>query len=107
MIDFSRIFKDAVKQYSSQIALQSGEERISYEELDVRVKEQQQVIQALGIQPGDCIAVAAPNNIEYCILLFTLWRMRVITCLFNPKIPLEQIRQQAVGLGCRYCFNIS
>lgn len=76
--------KNWTSQYSSNIAIVSGEQRITYAELYQKSQELAGGILNLGIVPGDRVIVQLPNISEFLILCFALFRIGVIPVLTLP-----------------------
>ncbi len=55
-----------------------------------------------GFLKKDRVAILAPSSAEYIILLFALWRIKAIPCLFSPRLPKKIFDQQIFRLQCRH-----
>ncbi len=65
-------------------AVVSGEERISYAELDRRADETAIGLRALGIRPADRVVVQLPNTADFVLVLFGLIRCGGVPVLALP-----------------------
>jgi len=48
-------------------------------------------LKGLGIKPGARVAICAPTCTEYIIVLFALWRMKVVVCPVSTRWPAQVV----------------
>ncbi|MFJ6808633.1 (2,3-dihydroxybenzoyl)adenylate synthase [Streptomyces anulatus] len=75
----------------TRTAVVSGEERLSYAELDHRADTMAAGLIALGIAPGDRVLVQLPNTADFVVLFFALARCAAIPVLTLPAHRRSEI----------------
>lgn len=50
-------------------------------------------LKGLGINPGDRVAICSQTSPEYLIVLFALWRMRIVACPVSPRWPAAAVSE--------------
>ena len=85
------VLRESVALRQAAPALEEGERRMSYRELDQAVNRVATGLQAHGIESGERVALFVGNRLEYTVLLFGIWRLGAIA------VPIG-IRQSAQEL---------
>ncbi|WP_123670647.1 (2,3-dihydroxybenzoyl)adenylate synthase [Actinocorallia herbida] len=90
------------KRSGDATAVVSGDERLSYRDLDRRAAERAAGLLALGVRSGDRLVVQLPNTAEFVVLLFGLLRIGAVPVLALPAHRRTEILHlaelsQAVG----------
>ena len=85
-------FDDWVARFGERIAVVSGDERISYSELGVRVACVASHLAALDIQPRDRIVVQLNNVPEFLYLALALFKVGALPVLALPAHRESEIR---------------
>ena len=70
------------------IALSSGEQKMTYHDFDNRVNE---AVLALGIAPGQVVAINLPRSIEFLIALHAIWRAGGVYQPLDPTLPPNRV----------------
>jgi long-chain acyl-CoA synthetase len=84
------------------VALLEGDRAVSYAELEALAAEAASGIAALGIAPGDRVAIACHNDIGFVTAyLGSLWAGAVAVPL-NPLAPASVLAAQTVKVGARH-----
>lgn len=84
--------------YSDSLALVSGSNRFTYEELRLEADRLGGALLQKGIQPGDFVAVQLPNSSLFVILSFALFKIGAIPIYIMPahrEVELNGIFQKA------------
>jgi len=84
-----------VAQYRHKTALSfldPPESTLTYGELDRAIGHTQAWLHALGVQPGDRVALQLPKCLEFILLHLACLRMGAITLPLNPAYPLDELR---------------
>ena len=76
---------------AARTALVLGDERVSYGQLADRVARVAGALRDLGVQPGDRVAVALKNRIEFIELLFGVARLGAIFVPLNFRLSAEEV----------------
>lgn len=93
-----RIARHIARTNGSKIALDDGETRLTYAELDAQVDAVAGALQELGVSKGDVIGAYLPNCIEYVVLVLAAARAGGIFSPFNSRFrsgELVSILKQA------------
>jgi acyl-CoA synthetase (AMP-forming)/AMP-acid ligase II len=83
----------ASRYYSAQAALAPGGTRLSFAELDDRVRRIAAALSAHGFRAGDRLALLLPNSPEYVELVYACSRLGVIAVPLNTRLSLAEIDQ--------------
>ncbi len=75
----------------NSIAMIWGTRRITWEQMDAYCANAVGQLKTFGFKEGDRVAICAPTSPEYIIVLFSLWRMGVVVCPVNSKLPAAGI----------------
>jgi O-succinylbenzoic acid--CoA ligase len=51
-------------------------------------------------KPGQRIAILCPNCPEYLILLFAMWRVKIVPVLLNPRWPADYLAANLQNIDC-------
>jgi long-chain acyl-CoA synthetase len=81
----------ASRYYSERTALTPGGARVSFSELDNRVKGTAAALRAHGFVAGDRLALLLPNSPEYIELVFACSRLGVIAVPLNTRLSPAEI----------------
>lgn len=65
--------------------LSDGDRRVTFAQFDNLVSQVAMGLRLRGLQPGDRVAVAAPNSLEWLAFLFGASRARLIVVTLNPR----------------------
>jgi long-chain acyl-CoA synthetase len=79
------MLRKAVAANPAKAAVVQGGRRIRYDELDVLVRRCAGGLRRLGVEAGDCVAVALPNCPEYVAGLFACASLRAVMLPVNPQ----------------------
>ncbi|KGD95270.1 AMP-binding protein [Achromobacter sp. RTa] len=88
----SRLFQRSVRMFGARPALAQGKApALTYLELDRRVRALAHWLQAgLGLRPGDRVALAMKNSVEYAEAMLAIWHARLCAVPINCKLhPTE------------------
>ena len=81
----------ASRYYSARTALAPGGERLSFSELETRVKGIAAALAAHGFKRGDRLALLLPNGPEYIELVYACAWLGVIVVPLNTRLSLAEI----------------
>ena len=70
-----------------------GTRSISHQRLEQYVSSVVKQLKGRGMGSKDRLAIIEPNSVEYVIILLALWRMGVVACPLNPRLPYEGLIQ--------------
>ncbi|MSQ20174.1 MAG: AMP-binding protein [Betaproteobacteria bacterium] len=75
--------------------------RWSYAELGARVDALAAGLLALGLEPGDRVAIWSPNNAEWVVTQFATAKAGLILVNINPAYRLSELEYALNKVGCR------
>jgi O-succinylbenzoic acid--CoA ligase len=82
-----------------------GKKKITYEQFYQAVRSTAEYLKVLDLKEKTKVAIFAPNSVEYLIVLYALWRIGVITCLLNTRIPEENINTQLKEINAKHLIT--
>ncbi len=74
---------------------------LTWSELDAAVTGQALRLRAAGVQPGDRVAMALPNGVEFCVALFAVLRAGAIAVPLPPTSPRPETQRVLEDSGAR------
>lgn len=78
---------------------------VSYQELAINIRKSASVLQALGIQHGDCIILSAHKDIEYIYLYFAAHILGVTNVIVDAESNVERLHFIEDKVLPKYCFG--
>ena len=111
-----KFFENNVKKYPDEIAFIFKDQKISWQEADIKVSEYGAYLQNQGIEEGDCFALLMDNCPDFLMLLLAAHRIGAIAALINTTVTGDGLKHvvtivdaKAVILGASHIdkFNSS
>jgi acyl-CoA synthetase (AMP-forming)/AMP-acid ligase II len=81
----------ASRLHGNRLAIQYGEQRLTYAELDRRVGRLAQALRTLGIQPGDRVAIVQHNGPALFETIFACFRIGATTVPINVRLHPDEV----------------
>ena len=78
---------------------------VSYQELAAHIRKSASVLQALGVQHGDCIMLSAHKDIEYIYLYFGAHILGVTNVIVDAESNEERLHFIEDKVQPKYCFG--
>ena len=85
------LFQAQVRIYPYRAALDDGERRFNFAELDTRSRQLAAILQAQGIGRGDRVAILAENWVEYFDVFFAAARLGAIVACQNWRLAAAEL----------------
>ena len=79
--------EEAAERYGSRPAVISGTRILSYVEFQQRVAQMTASLRQAGCNPGERVAILAPNSPDYLVRLLALLRLGAVCCPMNTRLP--------------------
>jgi acyl-CoA synthetase (AMP-forming)/AMP-acid ligase II len=79
------LLADAAERHGDQLAIVDGDTKITYAELFDRAREFGAALIADGIQPGDRVAIWAPNGARWIVAALGLWQAGAVLVPINTR----------------------
>jgi O-succinylbenzoic acid--CoA ligase len=86
------MLSNAVARRPLGVALVSGEDSLTYSELDGLVGRVASGLKALGVEKGDRVAMVIGNSVEFVVLLFAVARLGAVSVPLNIRHKLAENR---------------
>ena len=86
-----RFIRYAEQQYPRRTAVVCNHERFTYAEFEDRVARQAGALAALGVQPGDRVAVLAPNSAMALEAHFAPMRIGAVLVMLNTRLAAGEL----------------
>jgi acyl-CoA synthetase (AMP-forming)/AMP-acid ligase II len=77
--------------YGNRLAIQHGEQQLTYAELTQRVGQLAQALQTLGVRPGDRVALVQRNGPALFETLFACFRAGAVAVPINMRLHPEEV----------------
>lgn len=81
----SQLVAGAASQYGRQVAIQDGDQQLTYQQLDAARLRAASAFQAAGLVKGDCIAIWAPNIHEWILAAIGAQSLGIILVPINTR----------------------
>ncbi len=104
MTEFSSIvdvIEASCKQFADQVAYVNFGATLSYRQVDEYSRAFGARMQALGLKPGDRIALMMPNVLQYPIAVFGALRAGLVVVNTNPLYTARELKHQLKDSGAR------
>ena len=88
-------------QTPDQPALMTPDRSFTYAMLDEAVSAAEARMTVIEINPGDRVALYAPTDFRYPILLWALLRRGAVACLLNTRTPAQTLGSLLNQMACR------
>ncbi len=86
------LFELVVDTVPDRLALVAGDRRLTYRELDERANRLAHHLAAIGIGPGDPVAIYSWNRAEWVEAMFAAWKIRAVPLNVNYRYVTEEAR---------------
>jgi long-chain acyl-CoA synthetase len=107
MLNLSSILEESAKRNPSRKAIVCMESTITYRELNEAANKVANGLKAIGIQPGDKVAVTCPNLAEFPILYYGILKMGAVVVPLNVLLKKEEIAYQLNNCDAKayFCYT--
>lgn len=87
-----------------KIALRCVNERVDYASLSERIQRVTGGLQQAGLRRGDCVALLAPNCLEYPEILLGIADAGGVAVTLNPRFTTHEVMAASRDCGARWLF---
>ena len=101
MTNFAQVIADAGADVQDRPAVKFDEHALRYGDLDVAVGRAAGVLRALGVAPGDRVAMQLPNVTYFPIVYFALLRLGAVVVPMNPLLTSDDVAYHLSDAGAR------
>ena len=93
------VLDHAAQRLGDRIALVDGPSRYTYREVHAQVLRAVGGLRALGVEPGDRVAIWLPNRVEWCVAFFAAVRAGAIVVPLNTGLSVPEASYQFAQSG--------
>ncbi len=107
MLNLSVCLTETAARWPKKDAFVLGDTRLSYAHIDAAANRIANVLRSLGIQPGDRVALTAPNIPDFPIVYFGILRAGAVVTPLNVLLKRREIAYHLRDSGARayFCFE--
>lgn len=91
VLSLNRLLLAQVEKHPTKIALQSGDEALSYAELDRRASQVARGLRERGVEPGDRVAYLGKNSMAYFEFLLGAAKVRAVTVPISWRLAPPEV----------------
>src|SRR5580700_4028496 len=100
------LFEEQAHKSPKAVAVVSGEERVTYEELNERANRLAHLLIDRGIGPEDVVALAMPRSIEMIVGLLGILKAGAAYLPLDSEFPLERLRFMLNDAGPAFMVTV-
>ena len=93
--------EEAAGRYGQRPAVISGSRILSYAEFHDRVTRTTAALRRAGCDPGERVAILAPNSPDYLVWLLAVLRLGAVCCPMNTRLPNRTVADLLRRIDCR------
>ncbi|MBI2298296.1 MAG: acyl--CoA ligase, partial [Armatimonadetes bacterium] len=86
------VWRSTVNKFPRKTAVVVDGQRYTYAQLDADIARLAARLQALGVKPGDCVAVAMPNSREFYLAYWAILRCGAILAPVNTRLGTPEMQ---------------
>jgi long-chain acyl-CoA synthetase len=106
MLSLATLLEDSCRNHGDRVALVQGERQLTFRDVDEQARRLAHALAQRGIRPGDRIAVACPNLIEFPVVYYGILKAGAVVVPMNVLMKSEEIRYYLEDSGAKvlFCF---
>ncbi len=93
--------EEAAERHADRPAIVSGARVVSYAEFHQRVARATAALLRAGCNPGERVAILAPNSPDYLVWLLAILRLGAVCCPMNTRLPHRTVADLLRRVDCR------
>ncbi len=93
--------EEAAERHGARPAFVSGARAVSYAEFHQRVARVTAALRRAGCNPGERVAILAPNSPDYLVWLLAVLRLGAVCCPMNTRLPHRTVADLLRRVDCR------
>lgn len=97
-VNLATLFADHPK---DRTAIVAGGDRITYGQIEAEVAKTRGVLVALGLEPGDRIAILCATNFRFVRAWFGILGAGMVAVPLNPQSPAPEIERELAAVGAK------
>lgn len=104
-VGIDAVLAGAARAHPDRIALQDGDLALTFAELHDRAQRAAGGLRALGVQPGDVVALHMPNNLWYVVAYYGALCAGAAVAPVNPTLPPAGLHDQLDDVKARVVIS--
>ena len=101
MTNLANILTESARRHPDRPAIRLDEAPVTYAELDELTARAAGWLRARGIQPGDRVAIALPNVVQFPVLYYGVLRVGAVVVPMNPLLKSREIAHHLADSGAK------
>ena len=93
--------EEAAERHGQRPAVVSGSRVVSYAEFHDRVAQMTAALRQAGCNPGERVAILAPNSPDYLVWFLAVLRLGAVCCPMNTRLPNRTVADLLRRIECR------
>ena len=93
------VLDHAAKRFGDRTALVDGPSRYTFRDLHAQAFRAADGLRALGVRPGDRVAIWLPNRVEWCVAFYAAVRVGAIVVPLNTGLSVPEATYQLAQSG--------
>jgi acyl-CoA synthetase (AMP-forming)/AMP-acid ligase II len=93
------VLDQAAKRFGDRTALVDGPSRFTFRDLHAQAVRAADGLRALGVRPGDRVAIWLPNRVEWCVAFYAAVRAGAIVVPLNTGLSVPEATYQLAQSG--------
>src|SRR5580704_17004850 len=93
------VLDHAAKRFGDRTALVDGPSRYTFRDLHAQAFRAAGGLRALGVRPGDRVAIWLPNRVEWCVAFYAAVRVGAIVVPLNTGLSVPEATYQLAQSG--------
>lgn len=86
-IPMGRVLTEHARRHPERVAIRCGDDAMTYAELRAASDRAAGTMHDAGVGPGDVVAVALPNSIDFVVSVFAAWRLDAVPFPLAAHLP--------------------
>src|SRR3546814_142917 len=104
-VGIDAVLAGAARAYPDRIALQDGDLALTFAELHDQARRAAGGLRALGVQPGDVVALHMQNNLWYVVAYYGVLCAGAAVAPVNPTLPPAGLHDQLDDVKARVVIS--
>lgn len=97
-------FLAAVDAYPTNLAIDSADQRLTYQQLDQQSSQLAHYLLSRGLQPADCVAIMLPRSADWIVAALAILKAGATYVPLDPAWPAERLSFVVAQAGIRLAF---
>ncbi len=95
------LLASAIAEHGARFAARAGREKVTYEELDANARSLAARLRAVGVGPGDRVAVVLPRSVDLPIAIWATWILGASYVPIDVAQPAARVTELISAAGVR------